>query len=62
MNSLRLLLLVGLLLAACSRAEQTAVEDAVSPIQITRISGDTAVGTPRIVFGLFDAPDAVSDT
>ncbi|WP_420643787.1 hypothetical protein [Candidatus Leptofilum sp.] len=37
------------------------MSDAVSPIQILRMSGDTAVGTPRIVFGLFDGPDAVAD-
>ena len=63
MKIVRILIISILLLTvACSSAtEQTAVPDAVSPIQITRMSGDTAVGTPRIVFGLFDGPDPVSD-
>ena len=51
-----------LLLVACgATTEQTAVPDGVSPLQITRMSGHTAVGTPRIVFGLFDGPSPVAD-
>lgn len=62
MKILRLCLLAGLLfLAACRVANEPAVEDAVSPLQITRMSADTAVGTPRIVFGLFDGPNPVAD-
>lgn len=63
MNKLLLFCLVGLfVLAACGGSENGAVfEDAVSPLQITRMSGDTAVGTPRIVFGLFDGPDPVAN-
>ncbi|MCB8948937.1 MAG: thioredoxin family protein [Ardenticatenaceae bacterium] len=59
----QLLLLVGFLfLAACGGAEEPVSSDSsVSPIQITRMSLDTAVGTPRIVFGLFDGPDPVAD-
>lgn len=49
-------------LAACGGAAETVpVQNGVSPIQIMRMSGDTAVGNPRIVFGLFDGPDAVAD-
>ena len=62
MTKLRLYFLLGLLfLAACGTANAPVVEEAVSPLQITRMSGDTAVGTPRIVFGLFDGPDPVFD-
>lgn len=62
MKILRLCLLAGLLfLVACRAANEPAVEDAVSPLQITRMSADTAVGTPRIVFGLFDGPNPVAD-
>ncbi|MCA9954139.1 MAG: hypothetical protein KC434_05440 [Anaerolineales bacterium] len=51
-----------LLLAACgTTAVATPILDAVSPIQIIRMSSDTAVGNPRIVFGLFDGPDPVAD-
>lgn len=51
-----------LLLAACgTTAVATPIPDAVSPIQIVRMSADTAVGNPRIVFGLFDGPDPVAD-
>ena len=51
-----------LLLAACgTTAVATPIPDAVSPIQIIRMSSDTAVGNPRIVFGLFDGPDPVAD-
>ena len=59
----QLLLLVGFLfLAACGGAEEPVSSDSsVSPIQITRMSLDTAVGTPRIVFGLFDGPGPVAD-
>ena len=59
----QLLLLVGFLfLAACGGAEEpVSSNSSVSPIQITRMSLDTAVGTPRIVFGLFDGPDPVAD-
>lgn len=60
---MRLFLLVALLfLLACSSNE--AAEDTqslASSIQITRMSADTAVGAPRIVFGLFDGPDPVAD-
>ncbi|MCB8926124.1 MAG: thioredoxin family protein [Ardenticatenaceae bacterium] len=49
-------------MAACGGAEEPVSSDSsVSPIQITRMSLDTAVGTPRIVFGLFDGPDPVAD-
>jgi hypothetical protein len=63
MIKMRLLFIVGLLiLGACSgQYGATDVQDFVSPIQIMRMSVDTAVGTPRIVFGLFDGPDPVSD-
>lgn len=62
MIKMRLFLLVGLLFfVACSGAAEPVVEDAVSPLQIVRMSADTAVGTPRIVFGLFDGPDPVAD-
>ncbi|MFZ1399797.1 MAG: hypothetical protein WAS33_23025 [Candidatus Promineifilaceae bacterium] len=63
MGNLRLFLLVSVVvLAACGgAAEVVPVQDGVSPIQITRMSGDTAVGHPRIVFGLFDGPDPVAD-
>ncbi len=54
-------LLVGFLLAACGGANEPVVEEAVSSLQIVRMSADTAVGTPRIVFGLFDGPDPVAD-
>ncbi len=59
----KLILLVGLLfLAACGGQEEAAdVQEFVSPIQIAQMSADTAVGTPRIVFGLFDGPDPVAD-
>ena len=59
----QLFLLVGFLfLAACGGTEEPVSSDSfVSPIQITRMSLDTAVGTPRIVFGLFDGPDPVAD-
>ena len=50
------------MMVACGTvAEQPEVIDVVSPLQITRMSGDTAVGQPRIVFGLFDGPDPVAD-
>lgn len=50
------------LLAACGEAAvATPVPNAVSPIQITRMNADTAVGNPRLVFGLFDGPDPVAD-
>lgn len=63
MGKLRIFLVLGVLvLAACGSSENNeSVQDAVSPIQITRMSGDTAVGNPRIVFGLFDGPDAIAD-
>jgi hypothetical protein len=63
MTKLRIFLLVGLMfLAACREATDSAeIQDAVSPLQITRMSADTAVGTSRIVFGLFDGPDPVAD-
>lgn len=48
-------------MVACGGAEEPVVEDAVSPLQIVQMSADTAFGTPRIVFGLFDGPDPVSD-
>lgn len=57
-----LLFLLSFLLVACgATAVATPVSDAVSPIQIVRMSADTAVGQPRIVFGLFDGPDPVAD-
>lgn len=62
MTKMRLSLLAGLLLlAACAGANEPVVENAVSPLQIVRMSADTAVGTQRIVFGLFDGPDPVAD-
>ena len=63
MIKMRLLFIVGLLiLGACGGQEEaTDVQDFVSPIQIVRMSVDTAVGTQRIVFGLFDGPDPVSN-
>ncbi len=62
MKKLCIYFLVGLLfLAACGEAAEPVVEDAVSSLQIVRMSTDTAVGTPRIVFGLFDGPDPVAD-
>ncbi|MCA9919630.1 MAG: hypothetical protein KC445_16845 [Anaerolineales bacterium] len=63
MGKLRIFLVLGMLvLAACSGSGETeSVQDGVSPVQITRMSGDTAVGNPRIVFGLFDGPDAIAD-
>ncbi|WP_420628083.1 TlpA family protein disulfide reductase [Candidatus Leptofilum sp.] len=52
----------AIFLVACGGADEAIqVQDAVSPIQIIRMSADTAVGNPRIVFGLFDGPDAVAD-
>ncbi len=57
-----LLFLLSFLLVACGATPvATPVSDAVSPIQIVRMSADTAVGNPRIVFGLFDGPDPVAD-
>ena len=51
-----------LFLMACGgTAVATPIPDAVSPLQITRMNADTAVGTSRIVFGLFDGPDPVAD-
>lgn len=63
MIKMRLLFIVGLLiLGACGGQDEAAeVQDFVSPIQIMRMSADTAVGTQRIVFGLFDGPDPVAD-
>jgi hypothetical protein len=63
MTKLRLFLLASFLfLVACGGTDASVeLQDAVSPIQITRMSGDTAVGNPRIVFGLFDGPDPVAD-
>lgn len=57
-----LLFLLSFWLVACgATAVAPPIPDAVSPIQIIRMSADTAVGTPRIVFGLFDGPDPVAD-
>ncbi|MBK8901164.1 MAG: hypothetical protein IPM53_08275 [Anaerolineaceae bacterium] len=63
MKPARFLLLVLIVwLAACgATAVPTPIPNAVSPIQITRMNTDTAVGHPRIVFGLFDGPDPVAD-
>jgi len=63
MIKMRLFPILGLLfLAACGNQDKSAdVQEFVSPIQIVRMSVDTAVGTPRIVFGLFDGPNPVSD-
>jgi hypothetical protein len=63
MIKMRFFLLVGLwFLAACGGQDGAAeVQEFVSPIQIVRMSVDTAVGTQRIVFGLFDGPDPVSN-
>ena len=63
MIKMRIFLLVGLLfLAACGSQDEAAeVQEFVSPIQIMRMSADTAVGTPRVVFGLFDGPDPVAN-
>lgn len=55
-------LLLIVFLAACgATAVSTPIPDAVSPIQITRMNADTAVGTSRLVFGLFDGPNPVAD-
>lgn len=57
-----LLFLLSFWLVACgATAVTTPISDAISPIQIVRMSADTAVGQPRIVFGLFDGPDPVAD-
>ena len=57
-----LFVFILLMMVACgATTEQPEVIDGVSPLQITRMSGDTAVGQPRIVFGLFDGPDPVAD-
>jgi hypothetical protein len=63
MKSSRFLIIFILLLeVACNTATESVVEGSgVSPIQIVRMDGDTAVGTPRIVFGLFDGPNPVID-
>jgi hypothetical protein len=54
--------LMLLFLMACGgTAVATPIPNAVSPLQITRMNTDTAVGTSRIVFGLFDGPDPVAD-
>jgi len=55
-------LLLIVFLAACgTTAVPTPIPDAVSPIQITRMNADTAVGSSRLVFGLFDGPDPVAN-
>jgi hypothetical protein len=63
MKKLQIYLLLGLLCLISCRAvsDSDEIQDAVSPLQITRMSADTAVGTSRIVFGLFDGPVAVAD-
>ena len=63
MRKIRWVFLVSLLfLVACGGQGEAADEqNFVSPIQITRMSLDTAVGNPRIVFGLFDGPDPVAN-
>ena len=62
MAKLLVYFLGGLLFfVACGGTDEPVIEDAVSSLQIVRMSADTAVGTPRIVFGLFDGPDPVAD-
>jgi len=62
MKKLCVFSLIGLFfLAACGGTNKPEVGEAVSPLQIVRMSADTAIGTPRIVFGLFDGPDPVAD-
>ncbi len=55
------LLLIFFLAACGATAVPTPIPDAVSPIQITRMNADTAVGSSRLVFGLFDGPDPVAN-
>lgn len=54
------LLAFVVLLTACDR-EPEPVAEAVSPAQIALVSGDFALGRPRVSFALFDGPDPLAN-
>ena len=54
-----ILFLLLLSLIACRPAVE-AVPEAVTPVQIALVSGDFAVGRPRVSFALFDGPEPLA--
>ncbi|HEX6383818.1 MAG TPA: hypothetical protein VF177_04035, partial [Anaerolineae bacterium] len=48
------------LLTACGR-EVEPVEEAVTPVQTVLVSGDFAMGRPRVAFALFDGPEPLTE-
>lgn len=63
MTSTRFLFILLLLFTvACSSSAGLPAEGAgVSSVQIIRMDGESVVGTPRIVFGLFDGANPIRD-
>jgi len=56
-----ILFLLLLLLVGCQAAANEPVADAVSPVQVALVSGDFAVGRPRVSFALFDGPEPLAN-
>ena len=52
--------LLLLLLVGCQAAAEPVVE-AVTPVQVALVSGDFAVGRPRVSFALFDGPEPLAN-
>lgn len=55
-----ILFLLLLLLVGCQAAAEPVVE-AVTPVQVALVSGDFAVGRPRVSFALFDGPEPLAN-